>query len=131
MTATTPVPPKTLTFTPVADTWVQQSSPTTNYGGQVTVGVDGSPIKDMLLKFDVAGLFGRSVQSATLRLYCVDSSNVGGEFHLVPDSSWTESGVTWNNAPAADPAVLERSPASGAATGTSSTSPRRSRVTAS
>ncbi len=105
-TATTPVPPKTLTFTPVADTWVQQSSPTTNYGSRTTVGVDGSPIKEMLLKFDVAGLYGRAVQSATLRLYCVDSSNIGGEFHVVPDSSWTESGVTWNTAPAADPAVL-------------------------
>ena len=37
-----------------------------------------------------------------LRLYTIDASAVGGRFHRVADSSWSESTVTWNNSPAAD-----------------------------
>ncbi len=98
--------PNTLTFTAVADTWVQQTAPTTNYGAQPAVGVDGSPVKHVLLGFDVMGLGGLRVLSAKLRLYCVDPSSVGGEFHRVSDTSWNESTVTWNTAPVADPSVL-------------------------
>ena len=98
--------PNTLTFTAVADTWVQDTTSTTNYGAQPSFGVDGSPVKHVLLRFDVTGLGGRPVLSAKLRLYCVDPSSVGGEFHRVADTSWNESTVTWNTAPAADPGVL-------------------------
>jgi hypothetical protein len=98
--------PNTLTFTAVADTWVQDISPTTNYGAQPSVGVDGSPVKHILLRFDVAGLGGRPVLSAKLRVYCVDPSSLGGELHRVANTSWNESTVTWNTAPGADPGVL-------------------------
>jgi hypothetical protein len=45
----------------------------------LAVGVDGSPVKHILLRFDVAGLGGRQVLSAKLRLYCSDPSSLGGE----------------------------------------------------
>ncbi len=99
--------PNTITVTAVADTWVQNTTPTTNYGSRPTFGVDASPdVKHVLLRFDVSGLLGRPVVSAKLRLYCVDASGFGGEFHRVPDTSWNESAVNWNTAPAADAAVL-------------------------
>ena len=99
--------PNTITATAVADTWVQDTTPTTNYGSRPTVGVDASPdVKHALLKFNLTGLLGRPVVSAKLRLYCADASSFGGEFHKVPNTSWDELAVNWNTAPAADPAVL-------------------------
>jgi hypothetical protein len=46
------------------------------------------------------------VLSARLRLYAVDPSGSGGDFHRLADTNWAEGAVTWNNAPAADAAVL-------------------------
>jgi acid phosphatase type 7 len=63
-------------------------------------------VKDGLLKFTVSGVGSRQVTSATLRLFCGDSSNLGGQFRRVLDTSWTENGVTWGNAPAAEATVF-------------------------
>jgi parallel beta-helix repeat protein len=93
----------TFTFAPVADTYVYASSPTSNYGSSSTFAVDGNPVKHILLKFSVFGVGANPVSSATLRLYTTNSSPVGGSFYLVSDTSWSESSVTWNTAPAADP----------------------------
>jgi chitodextrinase len=103
---TTPAMPTVFTFTPVADTWVESDTPTTNYGSNTVIGTDNSPVKRLLLKFDVAGVAGRQVLSARLRLYNVNASNLGGIFHRVADTSWTESGVNWNTAPPGDAATL-------------------------
>ena len=66
--------------------------------------MDNSPQKNFLMKFSVSGVNARQVLSAKLRLYAVDPSDAGGNFHRVVDNSWSEGTVTWNNAPAADPA---------------------------
>ena len=105
-TATTPAAVATLTFAPVADAYIQSGSPASNFGAATTVQVDGSPVQDGLLKFTVSGVGSRQVTSATLRLHCVDASNLGGQFRRVLDTSWTENGVTWNNAPAAEATVF-------------------------
>jgi acid phosphatase type 7 len=105
-TVTTPAAPTTLTFTPSADTWVEADTPTTNYGSNTVIGTDNSPVKRLLLKFNVSGIAGRQVQSARLRLRCADPSGLGGIFHRVADTSWTEGGVNWNNAPPGDSATL-------------------------
>jgi hypothetical protein len=60
----------------------------------------------MLLKFNVSAVGNGSILSAKLRLYCVDPSPFGGEFHRVADTTWSEVGVNWNNAPVADANVL-------------------------
>ncbi len=75
--------------------------PTNNYGAASTMGTDSSPVKNILLKFTVSGVGTRSVKSAKLRLYCVDSSAKGGDFYRVGDTSWQENSVTWSTAPAA------------------------------
>jgi calcineurin-like phosphoesterase family protein/fibronectin type III domain protein len=96
----------TLTFTPVADAYVQSDTPTTNYGSATQFVVDNSPIRNMLLKFTVSGIGNKSIVSVKLRLYCVDGSPFGGEFHRVADSTWSEGSVNWNTAPSADTGIL-------------------------
>ncbi len=100
VTVTAPPPPgSTLTFTPVADAHTKSSSPTSNYGTDPTLRVrDGSPVYNPYLKFDVAGL-SAAVSSVTLRVYVATGSNDGGSVYGV-GNGWTETGLTWNNAPA-------------------------------
>jgi hypothetical protein len=95
-----------LTFTSVADTYVQSDTPTTNYGGLTQVVVDNSPIRNMFLKFNISGIGNRSIVNVKLRLYCVDGSPFGGEFHRVANTAWSESSVNWNTAPSAAAAIL-------------------------
>ena len=91
-----------LTFTPVADTYVQADLPTSGFGSSTQFVVDNSPIRNLLLKFAVSGIGTRPVLSAKLRLYCVDGSPFGGEFHRVADTGWSEGTINWNNAPTPD-----------------------------
>lgn len=100
----TPAPStvSSMTFAPSADASVNQSTATTNYGTTQTVQTDNSPILNGLLKFTVTGTTGYTVQSAKIRLYVTNPSNVGGSFYRTAETSWSETGVTWNTAPAAD-----------------------------
>lgn len=90
-------------FTAVADAPVKSSSPTNNYGTDALLRLrfDSSPTGTTYrsyLKFDVSGVSG-SVSGAKLRLFSTDGSPDGGRVFGV-SNSWTESGITWNNAPA-------------------------------
>jgi hypothetical protein len=103
----TPTPtPNVLTFSPTDDTYIVSGTPGSNFGAATSLQVDGSPLKNFLLKFSVSGVGGRQVQSARLRVYNVDPSVSGGDFHRLANTDWTEGAVTWNNAPVADAAVL-------------------------
>jgi len=97
-----PTQTTTVTFAPTADANIKADTPDTNYGSATRVGFDASPVEHALLKFTVSGLGGAQVTNAKLRLYNVDASSKGGDFYRVADNGWTETGVTWNNAPAAD-----------------------------
>ena len=95
-----------VTVGPVGDAQVQSSSPTSSYGGATTFRLRGaSPTYNGYLKFDVAGVTG-TVQSAKLRLFVTDRSVDGGHLYEVSNNflgtstPWTESALTWNNAPA-------------------------------
>ena len=101
---TTPVPP--LTFSPTDDASVRSDATGSNFGAATSLEADGKPRRDFLLTFSVTGVGTRRVVSAKLRLRCVDSSNRGGDFHRVANTSWSEQTVTWANAPAADTTVL-------------------------
>jgi chitodextrinase len=90
--------PVTLTFAPVADAHIQAAHPSSNYGSAAKVWVQASPEYDFLMKFAVSGIGTKKVTSAKLRLYCVHGDAAGGDFYST-GSGWTESGVTWNNAP--------------------------------
>lgn len=108
LTATGPAAAATSTFTPVADTYVQNDTPTTGYGTSNQITVDNSPVRRMFLRFTVTGVSG-TVTDAKLRLRTIsgnDGSNSGGAFKLVSSNTWSETGTTWNNQPAIDGASL-------------------------
>ena len=90
----------------VADAFVQQSTPTTNFGMAPTVRVkQGGPVRIAYLKFDIASLAAKEgrVASATLRLYGGNRAsgyNAYDTAYAVPDTSWTEGGLTYANRPA-------------------------------
>ena len=90
-----------VTFTPVADTFVNSNSPNTNYGSRATLEIDGSPIKIAYLRFIVTGLSG-TVQSARLRLQVVDPSGFGGTIYSISNTTWVETTVTYNTRPLID-----------------------------
>ena len=92
------------TFNPVADASVFSNRPNGNLGGSGQLRLDASPTVNSYLRFDVQGLVG-PVSSATLRLYVQSTSAAGFTAHEVADNSWTEGGITFNNAPAIGAAI--------------------------
>jgi hypothetical protein len=90
----------TLTLKPVADSYVYQSNPSTNYGSNTALRLDGSPVMRSYLRFNLSGLNGQPVTSAKLRLYANSSSSVGLNVNTLADNSWQESNITYANAPA-------------------------------
>ena len=106
---------RTVVLTPVADTDVASLNPTKNFGTASTLRVrlSSSSTESTLysyLKFDVSGLTG-TVLAAELRMLPTGQDGASpdsGSVHRI-DTGWTETGVTWNNAP-----VITGTPLAGA-----------------
>ena len=99
-TATQPPPSTgTMTFNPVADAYVTAAIPNTNYGLSQQIRIDAGPVVNSYLTFNVQGL-GGTVASAKLRIYANSSSSAGCKVFSVPDVSWGEQTIVYNNAPA-------------------------------
>jgi acid phosphatase type 7 len=94
-----PAAAATLTFTPDADSKVQQANPTTNYGGSTSLKVDGGadPVIESYLKFTVSGVT-TPVSTATLRVFTSTTTKDGPAVYAA-SNSWTEKGVTYNIRP--------------------------------
>lgn len=94
------------TSIPVADAWVNALKTSKNFGTSTSLRVRGgsSPFRSYL-KFTVSGLSG-TVVSAKLRLQVTDPSADGGAVYPVADTTWTESGITYSNAPALSSTAL-------------------------
>jgi len=115
-TSTAAVPTATssagnLTLIPVADSYANSGSPTTNYGTATTFRVDGSPIVRSYLRFEVQGLTGR-VSRATLRIFANSAASAGVVANSLSDNSWTESTLNYNNAPPVGNALGSSGPVS-------------------
>lgn len=95
---TTPPVAGTITVNPTHDAYVDSSRPDRNYGSSSAMRIDGSPEKNAYLMFDVSGVSG-SISSATLRIYAASGSSTGFDVSGVANTSWTESGITFNTAP--------------------------------
>jgi len=89
----------TVTFTPAADAYVTSAIPNTNYGGSKQIRFDANPVVNGYLTFNIQGL-SAPIASAKLRIYANSSSSQGCNVYVVPDSSWAERSITYNNAPA-------------------------------
>ena len=86
------------TFTPVADAYVSSAKPDANYGKSPKLKTDASPIVRSYLRFDVEGLDGPIVK-ATLRLHTASGSTVGYDVRPVAANTWSETTITYSNAP--------------------------------
>ena len=90
-----------LSFSPVADARVEESSPRRNFGSSRSLVADEDPGKISFLKFDVSGVGTKLVRSATLRLYVrTDGGSADGPGVRRSANAWTEGGLTWNTRPA-------------------------------
>lgn len=89
------------TFNPVADAYVNSSSPDSNYGKNVSLRVDGSPVVRSYLRFDLSGLNSDLIQTAVLRIYANSASATGYSVHALANDQWNETSITYSNAPAA------------------------------
>jgi hypothetical protein len=96
---TTAAAPTSATFTPTADTYVDEKHPTQNKGTATsiyTLGTAGSR-QQGLLRFSVSGV-PAPVTRATLRLWVTNGSADGPDvFGLT--GAWTETGVKWSTRP--------------------------------
>ena len=100
VSVTTPPPPSSLTFNDQADTYVNSSSPTSNYGSSSAWRVsNSSTVMKGFLRFTVQGLSGLSIQNVYLMVYANSSSSAGINALAVADNTWGESTITYNNAP--------------------------------
>ena len=88
----------TVSFAPLADSYVSESSPTTNYGSNTTLRADASPVVRSYLRFNVQGL-SSPVTRATLRVYANSASSLGYQVQEVSDNIWVESTINYNNMP--------------------------------
>lgn len=107
---TTDPPPTLFTLNPVADSYVDASKPTSNFGTNSQLRTDTSPHLRSYLRFDVANLTG-PVTSATLRIAADSNLNAGYDLHQVNDSGWFEGVINYENAPAVDALIGTSGPA--------------------
>jgi len=101
-----PASASALSFNPVADAYVIQTSASTNYGTAVSLRVDGSPITRSYLRFVVNGLNGAAIQSAILRIYASSANTTGFSVQAESNNTWVETAITWSNAPAAGSTII-------------------------
>jgi hypothetical protein len=88
-----------VTFTPVADAYVNANKPGSNFGSATTLQVDGSPVMNTYLRFNVSGSGGQPVTQAQLSVYAGSASSKGLVVKSVTDNSWGELTIIKNNAP--------------------------------
>src|SRR3954469_15830379 len=89
-----PADAATTSFAPVADSYVDASTPAANYGADVKLRGDGSPVVRSYLRVDVAGVSG-SVTKATLRMFNNTALAAGYSVFGVANNTWGEKTITW------------------------------------
>ena len=103
----------------VADTYVQQGTPTTNYGTVTTMLVKnvsgGTTTRYTFLKFDLTSITGL-VTNATMTLSGVSTNTTADTVAAFGDTgtTWTETGLTYGNMPAIGSALSSTVSISGA-----------------
>jgi chitodextrinase len=88
----------TLTLTPVADSYVDSSNPTATHGTSTQLRVDGSPLVDSYLRFDLGSVPG-TITGLSLKVFATSSSSAGYAVRSVAGNTWSESALDWDNAP--------------------------------
>ena len=91
-------------YTPRADAEVLKDRPNSSFGKKQAMRIDGSPVSESLVVFDVTSLSGPVVK-ATLRIYPTRGTNGTARLYRT-STSWTETKVTWNTRPARTTGVV-------------------------
>ncbi len=102
-TATATTTPNPMTLDPIADAQVHSRASTTNYGSVTSFRTreDANPANSTYrsyLLFDVVGL-AAPAQSVRLRLFVTDASTSQQHVFAIGNTTWTEGGITYGNAP--------------------------------
>jgi hypothetical protein len=100
--APTPTPRSvqvTTVLNPIADASAKSDQPAANFGSATVLESDGSPVYIAYMKYDLSSLAGYRLVSAKLRMRVSDTSAGTQNIKNVADSSWTESGLTYDNRP--------------------------------
>jgi large repetitive protein len=96
--------PGTVTASANIDSWIDQASPTSNFGSDQILKLKretGSKAMRALLRFTLPAVpAGCAVTGATLRVYAASAATGQTLQALRNSATWTENGVTWNNQPA-------------------------------
>jgi hypothetical protein len=88
-----------LTVVPSADSYVDSTAIANNFGTSTQFRIDGSPVVRSYLRFDLGSLSG-SASAANLQIYANSASSSGFDVSRTDGSNWTETGLTFANAPA-------------------------------
>ena len=98
-TTPTPTPPtgNSVSLYPVADTFITSAEPNKNRGKTTSLHVDGSPVEITYMKFDLASLAGKSINTAKLKVRVTNYSPANYNVKRVSDNSWKETVVDYNN----------------------------------
>lgn len=112
-------PPQTTTVQSAADSYIRGGSfANDNYGSETDLRVKASANAEFTRKSNIKFTLPSNISSATsakLRLYVFEresSANVVINVFGVDSDSWTESGITWNNAPSRGSSALDTKTAS-------------------
>lgn len=108
--------PVEITIPVAEDSFIAKGAPTSNFGTRLTLQNDASPVRDILLKFNVTGIGTRTVTAASLKLYNREGAPSGGTVYSALSSDWTETSVNWNNAPPLGTLITSIGPVSGTST---------------
>jgi hypothetical protein len=91
--------PADVALSPIDDTYIDESNPSDVFGASLDLRVDGGNQEMAFLKFDLSSV-SAAVDVAMLKLYITNGSDGQQFVHAVDNNTWTESSLTWNNAPA-------------------------------
>jgi parallel beta-helix repeat protein len=81
-----------------ADSYVDSALPTTNFGTRTSFPVDNSPQQTAYLKFNIPS--GTDLSGAVkLKIFAQSNHSTGVTSYRVTNTTWTETGITYDNAP--------------------------------
>ncbi len=90
----------TVFLEPAADAYVRKDKAGQNFGREKILDADGDPVTVSYLKFKLDSLAGKTINHAKLRLKVSNPSKAVQTLRIVPDNSWGESLLNFNNRPA-------------------------------
>ncbi len=96
----TPPTGDVISLSPIADTYVQSDTPSTNYGTKTILYSVGSPEKISYLKFDLSATAGKPIASAILYTKVQNDSTDVQTVSNVEDNAWIETAMNFSNKPA-------------------------------